>query len=82
MLLNYFKMLRAEFRGLLVMLEQLPSYPYSPFYARWETVLHLRMDLLRQQVAEARQVRDLGLVETRHGWVVPEKPPHKPSAEE
>lgn len=82
MLLHYFKMLRAEFRGFLATLEQLPSYPYSPFYARWETVLHLRMGLLRQQAVEAQQVRDLGLVETRYGWVVPAKPTHKPQAEE
>jgi hypothetical protein len=53
--MNYFSMLQAEFRGLLTRLDQLPSQPTSPFYARLGTVLQQRMSQLRQDVQRARQ---------------------------
>jgi hypothetical protein len=68
--MQYFTMLWREFRSLLAKLENLPHHPYSPFYARWETVLEERTKLLRQQAAEARRVQELGVVATWKGWVL------------
>jgi hypothetical protein len=53
--MNYFLMLRAEFRGLLTMLDQLPSQPSSPFYMRWGAVFQQRMSQLQQEVQQKRQ---------------------------
>jgi hypothetical protein len=63
-----------EFRGLLGKLAELPHHPYSPFYAPWDHVLQQRMELLRQQAAAERQIRDLGLHETWTGWAIPARP--------
>jgi hypothetical protein len=68
--MNYFARMRDEFRLFSAMFNGLPSHPYSPFYARWETVLHLRLDLHRQQAQEAQQARELGVVATWKGWVL------------
>ncbi len=70
--MRYIINLRAEVRSLLARLRELPTHPYSPFYARWEMVLHLRMQLLRQHAHEERQARALGMKKLRGRWVVPE----------
>ncbi|RZL13441.1 MAG: hypothetical protein EOO62_08130 [Hymenobacter sp.] len=51
-------------------LAERPRYPYSPFYAPWEHLLHLQMELLRQQAEVDRQIRHLGLQETWRGWAI------------
>jgi hypothetical protein len=70
--MNYLIRMRAEFRLFSALYSSLPSHPYSPFYARWKTVLHLRLDLHRQQVQEAEQARELGVVANWKGWVLVE----------
>jgi hypothetical protein len=69
--MKYFTRLRDNFRFFRAVLKTLPSHPYSPFYARWETVLHLRLDLRRQQAEEAQQAHELGVKATWKGWVLP-----------
>jgi hypothetical protein len=59
--MNYFSMLRAEFRGLLTMLDQLPHQPSSPFYARWGAVLQQRMSQLQQEIQQERQPHKMGV---------------------
>jgi hypothetical protein len=82
--MNYFTRLRDDFRFFRAVLKTLPSHPYSPFYARWETVLHLRLDLLRQQAEEARQAQELGVLATWKGWVlvVPTEDQHEKASPE
>lgn len=69
--MNRFALLWQEFRYLLDKLAELPQHPYSPFYAPWEHVVQQRMELLRQQVEQDRQIRALGLQETWKGWAIP-----------
>jgi hypothetical protein len=59
-IMNYFLMLRAEFRSLITMLDQVPSQPATPFYARWGNVLQQRMSQLRQDVQQERQKHEAG----------------------
>jgi hypothetical protein len=68
--MRYFTRLHDNFRFFRAVLKALPSYPSSPFYARWEIALRLRTELLRQQAEEARQARELGVVATWKGWVL------------
>ena len=72
--MNYLIKMRDEFRLFNALFKGLPSHPYSSFYARWETVFHLRVDLQRRQAVEARQARELGVVATWKGWVLVEPP--------
>lgn len=76
--MSHFVLVWREFRRLLDKLAQLPSHPYSPFYAPWEHLLQQRMALLRQQAEENRQIRDLGLQETWTGWAIPAQQPDQP----
>jgi hypothetical protein len=76
--MNYLIKMRDEFRLFSALYSGLPSHPYSPFYARWETVLHLRLDLHRQQAQEAQQARELGVVANLKGWVLVEPTADQP----
>ena len=58
-------------RRLLSIFYQLPRHPYSPYYARWETVMHQHRLLLCEQAEAARQLRALGLITTANGWALP-----------
>lgn len=79
--MGYFVPAWREFCCLLHKLAELPHHPYSSFYAPWDHVLQQRMELLRQQAEEDRQIRTLGLQETWTGWAIPAQPdqPKEPS---
>lgn len=69
--MRYLVIFRARFCCLIARLRELPCHPYSPHYARWETVLYMRMELVREQAAQQQRVRELGLRQQHGRWVVP-----------